>query len=63
MRQLLSLLIAGSLVSGCSQTTAQPQAEGTDHGGIAGGAPQAPKDPPRAADVALAAGASRASGG
>ncbi|MBB1153298.1 beta-xylosidase [Amycolatopsis sp. DR6-1] len=63
VRQLLSLLIAGSLVSGCSQTMAQPQAEGTGHGGIAGGAPQPPKDPPRAADVALAAGASRQGGG
>ncbi len=63
MGQLLALLAAGSLVAGCAATAAQPQAEGTGQGGIAGSGPQPPPEPPRAANVPLVAKAGRQSQG
>ncbi|WP_344856898.1 beta-xylosidase [Amycolatopsis ultiminotia] len=57
-----ALLIAGTMVAGCSQSSAQPQAEGTGPGGISGGAPPPSSEPPRAANVPLATTSARESG-
>ncbi|MBB4684657.1 hypothetical protein BJY18_002142 [Amycolatopsis jiangsuensis] len=61
VRQLSALLLAGTVVVGCSPSAAQPQAEGTGHGGISGDAPQT-AEPPRAANVPLETTSSRQSG-
>jgi hypothetical protein len=63
VRVLLALSLAGLVVTGCSDSYAQSQADGPAPGGIAGGKPAAPPKPPRAANVALVPGGARQSPG
>ncbi|MGH8917802.1 MAG: beta-xylosidase, partial [Actinomycetes bacterium] len=63
MRVLLALSLAGLVVTGCSDSYAQSQADGPAPGGIAGGKPTAAPKPPRAENVALSVGGTRQSPG